>query len=623
MRHIRVLRFAMASFAVAASGYIPAYNVWPGSASSAHAASADQAEARKEIVTARKALIQARKELIRVSNQPSYPGRGADEEAAAPQRVAATETPKEKRKNARKPTPTPVPQPPLTTPLSSANLVIDAAQDVSDSGGNDLAAARALFRSASYPESNGGLESSAALLNDLAVQSIRTINAESGSYLDGAGNFVPSDRLNWNLPWIKRYGYQAHVIVGQRQPDFITAPASQWTPQQWAAYADYAYKLVRFVAVQYDNTGFNQTIFEVGNEVDITGDVRDLWTLANPAVPQGDETRYQHYWRVFQVWARAVDRVAQENPGRSIKVAGPAMGGQSLFLSSIFWHERLISDVAANGLRLDLLTHHFYGDVLNGWANVPGSRLRDQLQRMRRALANAGRGTTPIYVTEYGPSEGSDTVFGRINYTAPGGAWAAMFVNEALAGSATGGSYLIVRDNFGPNMTGSPPVASFMHIRDGVDYPKPAYNVLRMYTLLPGTRKAVTLQQGDVRAFAAADGVSAGLIAYNYNYRYNWPADYTDLTVEQSVAPGFANLPFDGAVGVERYLVDQNTSNVARYIDAGQPPDYNGSLLTRVEACAATVDQGTLVLPARTLGPSAVSLWLVKSGAAASLPACR
>ena len=606
MKHIRVPRLAMASLAVAAAGYIPAYDEWPGSARSVHAASTERVESRH-------------------GPRSMQPGREAEKAVATQQVATASQAPKEKRKDARKPNPTPAPTPeaPPSAPLSSANVVVNVAQDVSDTGGNDVAAARALFRSASYPESNGGLESSAALLNGIAAQSIRTINAESGSYLDGAGNFVASDRLNWNLPWIKRYGYQAHVVVGQRQPDFIGGPASEWTPQQWAAYADYAYKLVRSVAVLYDNTGFNQTIFEVGNEVDITGDVRDLWTLANPAVPQGDETRYQHYWRVFQVWSRAVDRVAQENPGRSVKVAGPAMGGQSLFLTSSFWHERLIGDVAANGLRLDLLTHHFYGDLLNGWANVPGSRLRDQLQRMRRALANAGRDSTPIYVTEYGPSEGSDAVFGRINYTPAGGAWAAMFVDEALAGGATGGSYLIVRDNFGPSTTGSAPVASFMHIRDGVDYPKPVYNVLRMYTLLPGTRKAVTMQPGDVRAFAAADGVSAGLIAYNYNYRYNWPSDYTDLTVDESVTPGFMHLPFDGAVGVERYLVDQDTSNVARYIDAGLAPDYNGSMLTRVEACAATVDQGTLVLPPRTLRPSAVSLWLVKSGAAAGLPACQ
>lgn len=55
---------------------------------------------------------------------------------------------------------------------------------------------------------------------------------------------------------------------------------------------------MQWVATQFDGTGFPETTFEVGNEVDITGDTRDLWTLANPSVPQGDDTRYQHYMRV-------------------------------------------------------------------------------------------------------------------------------------------------------------------------------------------------------------------------------------------------------------------------------------------------------------------------------------
>ncbi|MGE5526250.1 MAG: hypothetical protein ACM3SS_21240 [Rhodospirillaceae bacterium] len=509
--------------------------------------------------------------------------------------------------------------------ITSATLLVDAAQDVSDTGGSDLVAARALFRSASYPESNGGLESSAGLLNSIGTTYSRTINAEDSSYLDGAGNFFPANRIQWNLEWIKRYGYNAHVIVGQRQPAFIATPASQWSAEQWALYEDYAIKFVRYVAVQYDNTGFAEALFEVGNEIDITQDVRDLWAVAQPAVPQGAEERWQHYMAVFPVWSRAVARVAAENPGRIIRIAGPALGGQSLFLSNTFWHERFISAVAAAGLRLDVVTHHFYGDLLNGWANVPGSSLRAQLQRIRQSLVANGMGAVPIVITEYGPSEGSDAVFGHINYSHESAAWAAMFVQEALSGTATAGSYLIVRDNFGPNTTGVPTVASLGHIRDGVDYPKPALNTFRMFTMLPGTRKSVRApaQQPNVRGFAAADAGSAGLIAFNYNYRFNWPSDYTDLTVQETVAPGFVNLGFNGTVSVERYLIDQNTSNIAKYLDAGGAPDYNGSMLTLVERCSATVDSGSLALPARTLGPSAVSLWIVRSGNDAGLQACQ
>jgi len=98
---------------------------------------------------------------------------------------------------------------------------------------------------------------------------------------------------------------------------------------------------------------------------------------------------------------------------------------------------------------------------------------------------------------------------------------------------------------------------------------------------------------------------------------------WADRTVKENVVPGFANLPFKGAVQVERYLIDENTSNVALFIDSGRALDYNAAALTRVEQCAAAVAQGTLNLPARVLGPSAVSLWLVRSGGSASLPACQ
>lgn len=509
--------------------------------------------------------------------------------------------------------------------LSSASVVADAAQNVSDTGGDDLAAARGLFRSASYPESNGGLQSSGSLLNSIGTTYSRTINAEDTSYLDGSGAFFPSNRIQWNLDWIQRYAYNAHVIVGQKQPGFIATPASQWSADQWSVYEDYATKFVRYVAVQYNNSGFAETLFEVGNEIDITQDVRDLWTMANPAVPQGDEGRYQHYMRVYPVWARAVARVASENPGRTIRIAGPALGGQSLFLTATFWHERFITDVATNHLRLDMVTQHFYGDVLNGWANVPGSNLRAQLQRIRRALVANGMASVPIAITEYGPSEGSDAVFGHINYSHESAAWAATFVREALAGTATAGSYLLVRDNSGASTTGSPTTPSLTHIRDGIDYPKPVLNAFRMFMMLPGVRKAVTLpaQQPNVQAFAAADAASAGLLAYNYNFRFNWPSDFTDLTVAETVAPGFVNLAFNGSVSVERYLIDRNTSNIARYLDAGSAPDYNGSMLTLAERCSATVSGGSLVLPPKVLSPSAVSLWLVRSGADAGLPACQ
>ncbi|HWI14681.1 MAG TPA: hypothetical protein VNT02_10530 [Burkholderiales bacterium] len=516
--------------------------------------------------------------------------------------------------------------------LSSATVVIDAAVAVSESGEDDIAAARGIFRSAGYPESNGGLESSSALIAGLAQRASRTINAEDGSLLDASGTFTPSNRLNWNLPWIARYGLIPHVIVGQKQPAFITTPASQWDATTWAKYQDYATKLVRWTTqFTYSENGttfnFQELIFEVGNEVDITKRYEELWTLPHPSdpeLPQGDASRYQHYMNVYTVWAKAVAQVAAESPYRTLHIAGPAMGGQSLFLNGSLWHEQFVANVAAAGLRLDLLTLHFYGDVLNGWKNVPNSSLRAQLARMRAALTANGRGYTPIHISEYGASGSADAVYGHINYTHEGAAWAAAFINEAVAGTATGGNIVIVRDNIGPNTTGTPSAPSLDYIRNGVDYPKPIYNTFKMFKLLPDRRKAVTTPaaQPDVRAFAAAEGQSAGVIVYNYNYQFAYPGTYEDLTTSQSVTVGFKNLPFSGTATVERYLIDADTSNLAKYLDGKRPPLFDGTMLTRVERCGTTVSQGVLVLAQRTLGPSAVSLWLVNSGPTQGMKPC-
>jgi hypothetical protein len=258
---------------------------------------------------------------------------------------------------------------------------------------------------------------------------------------------------------------------------------------------------------------------------------------------------------------------------------------------------------------------------------VPGSSLRQLATRMRNALSTYGRGSTPPGITEYGPSEAGDATWGRINAIHEGAAWAATFVSEALAGGATMGSLLLVRDNFGGSTTGSATVPSPDHIRDGIDYPKAVHNAFQTYTMLPGSRVSVTTPSGqpNIRAVASTDGSPTGLLVYNYSYRFAYPTEYRDISVNENVKPGFSGLSANGNVVVQRYLIDANTSNVSKYLDANLAPDLAGSKLTRVEQCYSTVIANTLVLPVRTLGPSAVSLWVVKpyGGTVDSTQTCR
>ena len=63
---------------------------------------------------------------------------------------------------------------------------------------------------------------------------------------------------------------------------------------------------------------------------------------------------------------------------------------------------------------------------------------------------------------------------------------------------------------------------------------------------------------------------------------------------------------------VDRYLIDSQTSNLDYWVAAGNtPPSVQATQLQKVESFSAISVGGALVLPAKVLGPSAVSLWIV------------
>jgi hypothetical protein len=99
----------------------------------------------------------------------------------------------------------------------------------------------------------------------------------------------------------------------------------------------------------------------------------------------------------------------------------------------------------------------------------------------------------------------------------------------------------------------------------------------------------------------------------NYNYLFNYKQkSYSDLTTNETVTVAFKNLPFNGSVTVDRYLIDAQTSNLDYWVAAGKvPPSVQATQLQKVESFSAVADGGTLTLPAKQLGSSAVSLWIV------------
>jgi hypothetical protein len=188
-------------------------------------------------------------------------------------------------------------------------------------------------------------------------------------------------------------------------------------------------------------------------------------------------------------------------------------------------------------------------------------------------------------------------------------------LHDAVAGGADEGTYLLYRDNDGLNVTGDPLAISLTHMRDGVEHPKPIFNTLRMYASLPGVRKSLAVDPArpSVGAIASANAEAAAIVVHNYNYEYDRANNiFADRSVDELVSVRFDNLPFSGPVQIERYVIDSNMSNLARFIDSGQTPDLSKTELELAERFSAVVTNGHLDIEARTLGPSAVSFWFVK-----------
>jgi hypothetical protein len=486
------------------------------------------------------------------------------------------------------------------TPVS-ADVVVDASQTVSETGGDDLAAARNIYASASSPESNGGLLDWDLISSELAMKRMRIINSLGDCALNN-GKLMGCSRLIDNLQHVKEKNLTPHVVVGQWVPTSIVGNPTQWGTTQWAQYDALSYAIVNFVVNQYGGAGFGEALFEVGNEMDITPAIQDLWLMTSPAVPQGGDARLAQYDTVYSHWATTVDLVARQNPGKKVRIGGPATG------FNFNWATQIVQKYSQNGTRLDVVTLHQYG------ADV--DELAKNVQSVRSAISTSRNSKAEIWVTEYGANWTSDPVYGAINAKPQGASWAIHFLLQCLKGTITGGSFLGIRDNAGADVAGANSninFASWFHVQNSTEYPKPITNAFAMISHMAGTRKsaAVNGTKPDLNAIASSDGTSASLVVANYNYVFA-NRNNPDQTKNESVTVAFKNLTFSGALTVDRYVIDAKTSNLDYWIAAGKlPPSLQATQLQKVESFSASSSGGTVSLPARELGQSAVSLWIV------------
>jgi hypothetical protein len=497
-------------------------------------------------------------------------------------------------------------------PAPAADVTVDVSQTVSETGGNDITAAKNIYASASAPESNGGLTVDWSLISSqLAMKRMRNINGLGDCALDGNGKLIGCSRLNSDLAIMKQMNLTPHVVVGQWAPASIGGNPLAWSSSQWAQYDALCYAVVNYVANQYGGTGFSEALFEVENEMDTITDPASLWLTTTPKVPQGDPSRFTQFDTVYRHWAGAVDLVAKQTPSKKIRIAGPATGFWTVYYGSgQLWHNQIISKYAAEHIRLDVVSLHIYDSEANDLAKYA--------QSIRSALIASGNPNAEIWVTEWAPSDLGDKYFGAINGSSVGAAWTVDFLLQALKGTVTGGSFLEVRDNQGADIMGVSSnmfEGSWNHVVGGKEYPKAVANVFSMVNRMTGTRKLVTTNpaKSNLLALSSSDSTSASLIVTNYDYDFDYThKKYLDMSATETATVAFKNLPFSGSVVVDRYLIDAQTSNLDYWVAAGKlPPTLEAAQLQKVESFSAVASGGTLTLPARQLGSSAVTLWVV------------
>ncbi|MGD9557271.1 MAG: hypothetical protein AB7V25_09660 [Mangrovibacterium sp.] len=512
--------------------------------------------------------------------------------------------------------------PPVSPPSGGKTIIVKADDTWSVSGKNDIDVIRNYFYSGTLCNDNLTNDPGQALWNTelnyargIGVHGMRSINGERGSNLDAAGNFMPHANLNAHLNVIHKHQWDLHLVVGQSKPAALSGDAWSWTGAQWDLYEDYAYKCLKYVMIDYAG-GFPEALVEVENEVDIGG-AQGRWFI-DGGWSIGNLKGYYGYAKLYAQWSDAVKRFAQDYPGKKIRLLGPAITSNTIRGTALVpkenWALKFIDDARTNNWRVDGISFHQYGDKLQmlgqrpDYTNGEFPPFRSTVKNIRDKLDACGFSEAEIWITEWGANSWVGTERYKMNYRPTGGAFAAAFMHECLEIGIAGMVPLRLRD---PNTDSDWSEIGSLATINKVIYPKPVFNVFRMFNQLPGDRKKVEWRKLHIQlgAIASASENKAGVLVYNYDWDDKAMIDRSE---PHEVQVKIAARGVKGQITVKRYLMDQEYSNLAKYVDTDfLPPPVPACELQKVEEYTLQASQDTITLKPGTMGKSAVSLWLV------------
>ena len=530
------------------------------------------------------------------------------------------------------------------TPLFAAEIVVQPKVSYSISGTDDLTLLRSYYQGGSWQD---GFQFAWKMLSVLGVKRFRLLGVDS--------NIVTEEPINgeivyhWSNSYLERvlndcerYGTIPHICPGNNvQPGLAnkTAGGKLYGVKDWELYKKYAYALFKYVMV---DRKFKEAAFEIGNEPDI-GSM--TWLFAedvNVNIPADNLKVYQAYFNLYKAWAEAAALFVRDYPDLKFRIGGPAVSITAFYSSynigSNKWIEQFIEDVKANNLKLDFVSFHFFGanGAILDRSDFGPSGLSDPrnfstcIRVIRNKLQAVGLNNVLIYITEWDPGY----VYGYpkedkyalyiMNAGHEGAAWAAAFLLDMLRNKLDVVMSLILVDGLYPNTNEIPSPEtnnwSWFGYVLSFGQPRANYNVLKMFSMLPGTRIACSGETGNIGALASADRKNIGVLVFNYNWDYStvWHPTWWetvgkfDRTTTEKVQIRINGLPFEASsVPAKRYLMDETHSNAYWLYKNGR--GFGEAGLQMVEDINVPVQNGVVDLPVVSLGPSGVTLWVIKS----------
>ncbi|MGJ4996957.1 hypothetical protein ACQR0Z_21220 [Bradyrhizobium sp. HKCCYLS3077] len=177
------------------------------------------------------------------------------------------------------------------TPTSVTTITVDAASIVSDSGRDDLATLKTIFRGANAPQ-DGTIAPMRGIIADIGLKRLRLLQADALCDLDSEGRFGERTLdasgqfgavvaggcgpLDTQIDWALSNGLSLHIAAASFMPvSFVPGgPAETWSAAELDRYRSYVDQLVRHVVQRaFDpataNGGAQAIVFECSNELDI------------------------------------------------------------------------------------------------------------------------------------------------------------------------------------------------------------------------------------------------------------------------------------------------------------------------------------------------------------------